>query len=55
MPYYQENLYQSEVETPRNDASYGVVLKGNGKGQFQPFYPSSSGLLVKGELKMQEF
>lgn len=45
------NLYQSEVETPRNDASYGVVLKGNGKGQFSTLYPSSSGLLVKGDVK----
>ena len=26
------NWYVSEVETPRNDASFGVFLKGNGNG-----------------------
>ena len=28
------NLYWSEVETPRNDAGTGLLLKGNGKGSF---------------------
>jgi len=34
------NLFGFEVETPRNDASYGVVLTSDGKGSFtnQPFY-----------------
>ena len=45
------NLYQSEVETPRNDASYGVFLKGNGKGQFDSFAPHESGLFVRGDVK----
>ena len=45
------NLYQSEVETPRNDAGYGVFLKGNGKGQFVTLYPNESGLLVRGDVK----
>jgi hypothetical protein len=45
------NLYQSEVETPRNDASYGVFLKGNGKGEFTTLYPNQSGLMVKGDVK----
>ena len=45
------NLYQSEVETPRNDASFGVFLKGNGKGQFESFPPHESGLFVRGDVK----
>ncbi|MCM4151616.1 hypothetical protein DHD05_08445 [Arenibacter sp. N53] len=45
------NLYQSEVETPRNDAGYGVFLKGNGKGRFSTLYPNNSGLLVRGDVK----
>jgi len=28
------NLHGSEVEAPRNDARYGVFLKGNGAGHF---------------------
>lgn len=46
------NLYQSEVETPRNDAGYGLLLTGDGKGQFtaEPF--SESGLFIKGDTKV---
>lgn len=29
------NLYQSEVETPRNDAGMGLVMLGDGTGQFE--------------------
>ena len=45
------NLYQAEVETPRNDASYGIFLEGNGKGQFTSRFPNESGLFVKGDVK----
>ena len=45
------NLYQSEVETPRNDASYGMVLKGNGKGDFTPVDYQKSGVYIKGDVK----
>ncbi|PKA97769.1 VCBS repeat protein [Flavobacteriaceae bacterium MAR_2009_75] len=45
------NLYQSEVETPRNDAGYGVLLMGNAKGGFATVPTSVSGLFVKGEVK----
>ncbi len=45
------NLYQSEIETPRNDAGYGVFLRGNGKGQFTSPGPDESGLFVKGDVK----
>ena len=39
------------METPRNDAGYGVLLKGNGQGQFSTLYPNESGLLVRGDVK----
>ncbi len=45
------NLLGSEVETPRNDASYGVYLKGDGKGGFKAHFPYQSGLSIKGEVK----
>ena len=45
------NLYQTEVETPRNDASVGLLLKGNGKGEFKPQLSKDSGLYVDGDVK----
>jgi hypothetical protein len=45
------NLYNAEVETPRNDASYGVWLKGNGKGEFKAFLPRESGLVMRGDVR----
>ena len=45
------NLYSSEVETPRNDASYGVYLKGDGLGGFDAHYPYESGLYADGDVK----
>ncbi|WP_299888768.1 VCBS repeat-containing protein [uncultured Lacinutrix sp.] len=45
------NLYASEVETPRNDASVGLFLKGNGKGQFDAVPTAKSGLFIKGDTK----
>ncbi|MEO1449294.1 MAG: FG-GAP-like repeat-containing protein, partial [Bacteroidota bacterium] len=44
------NMYGFEVETPRQDASYGVTLLGNGKGAFQALMPFESGLYVKGQV-----
>ena len=38
------NFYVPEVETPRNDASMGLILLGNGHGQFNPVKASESGL-----------
>lgn len=37
------NLYTSEIETPRNDAGTGLLLKGNGKGDFVPVPLPESG------------
>ena len=49
------NLYGSEVETPRNDASYGYYLKGAKKGtgssNFQVVPAQKSGLYVEGDSK----
>ncbi|MEE9361095.1 MAG: VCBS repeat-containing protein [Cellulophaga sp.] len=45
------NLHASEVETPRNDASNGLFLKGNGKGNFKPITASESGLFTAGDVK----
>ncbi|MEM8969606.1 MAG: VCBS repeat-containing protein, partial [Bacteroidota bacterium] len=44
------NLYTSEVETPRNDASYGLVLQSDTAG-FTSLAPSRTGLYVRGEVK----
>ncbi|WP_109300200.1 VCBS repeat-containing protein [Aquimarina sp. AU474] len=45
------NLYVSEVETPRNDAGYGVFLKGDGAGNFTPIPANQSGLYLPGDIK----
>jgi hypothetical protein len=45
------NMYGSEVETPRSDAGYGLLLRGDGKGGFVAVPTIESGLLVKGEIK----
>ncbi len=45
------NMYNAEVETPRNDASYGCLLLGNGKGKFSAVPLSESGIFIKGDTK----
>lgn len=45
------NLHSSEVETPRNDASIGLLLKGNGKGIFEPIGAKESGFYTPGDVK----
>lgn len=45
------NEYQAAVATGRYDASYGLVLKGNGKGDFSPLNIANSGLLIEGDVK----
>lgn len=45
------NLYNSEVETPRNDASFGVYATGDGAGNFKAKMPYESGLMIKGEVR----
>jgi hypothetical protein len=48
------NWYVSEVETPRNDASFGVLLKGDGNGRFKEITAIESGLYIKGDVRNAE-
>ncbi len=45
------NLFWSEVETTRNDAGYGMFLKGDGNGHFKGESPVKSGFFVPGDVK----
>lgn len=45
------NLYSAEVETPRNDASYGKLLLGNGRGDFTPVPFAESGFYLRNDTK----
>jgi hypothetical protein len=46
------NLYGSEVDTPRNDASIGLVLLSDAKGEIKVVPPAESTLRIKGEVKV---
>ena len=45
------NLYGSEIETPRNDASIGLFLKGQGQFKFDPIPMWKSGLSLAHDVK----
>ncbi len=45
------NLYGMEHRTPRSDAGVGLLLLGNGQGEFTPLSPHQSGLFVSGDVK----
>jgi enediyne biosynthesis protein E4 len=45
------NEYQTEVMTGRYDASYGLLLQGDGKNTFKPQPPSYSGFITRGDVK----
>jgi len=45
------NLHVSEVETPRNDASVGLVFKGDGNGFFTFLNTKKSGYYTPGDVK----
>lgn len=49
------NMFNAEVETPRNDASYGILLLGDGKGSFEPYMPYQSGLYIYGDIRSSSF
>jgi hypothetical protein len=48
------NMYNSEVETPRNDAGHGLFLKGDGKGKFKSVAATDSGFFTPGDVKNME-
>lgn len=45
------NLYRSKPEAGRYDASYGVVLQGDGNGNFKAIQPNASGFKMNGEVR----
>ena len=45
------NLYDAEVETTRNDAGFGALLLGNGKGGFQALDREESGFYLPFDVK----
>ena len=45
------NFYESKPEAGIYDASYGVVLKGDGKGNFSAVKANKSGLMIKGAVR----
>ncbi len=45
------NEYQVAFNTGRYDASYGMVMMGNGKGNFTPLNFLKSGLIIDGDVK----
>jgi ribosomal protein L7Ae-like RNA K-turn-binding protein len=45
------NFYQSRPEAGIYDASYGLLLKGDGKGNFKSLQASQSGFFVKGAIR----
>lgn len=45
------NLFVSEIETPRNDAGVGLLLKGLGEMQFEPVPATQSGVMLPYDVK----
>ncbi|MEP7373164.1 MAG: VCBS repeat-containing protein [Chitinophagaceae bacterium] len=45
------NFYQSKPETGIYDASYGILLKGDGKGNFKAMTPQQSGVNTRGAVR----
>jgi enediyne biosynthesis protein E4 len=45
------NLYETKPQVGRYDASYGLLLTGNGDGSFMPKTSRESGILVHGQVR----
>ena len=48
------NLYNAEVETPRNDSSFGLFLQGDGTGNFMVRTMMESSLKIVGDVRGME-
>jgi len=45
------NLYEAKPEVGIYDASYGVMLKGDGKGEFTALTANQSGINIRGAVR----
>ena len=45
------NLYPAEIETPRNDAGIGLLLYGDGNGNWTPVHPTESNIYLSYDVK----
>ncbi|MEQ9437404.1 MAG: VCBS repeat-containing protein [Cyclobacteriaceae bacterium] len=45
------NLFGAKPEVGRYDASYGLLMKGDGQGNFQPLRAPASGISIEGEVR----
>lgn len=45
------DLYAAEVETPRNDAGIGLMMLGDGRGEFKPLSYGTSGINMAYDVK----
>jgi hypothetical protein len=49
------NFFPNEVNMGREDASFGLVLLGDGRGHFKPLMPRESGFLISGDARQSVF
>ncbi|MDB5260751.1 MAG: RNA-binding protein [Adhaeribacter sp.] len=45
------NFYGVSTYQGRYDASYGLILRGNGQGKFKPVLPTEAGFLLEGQVR----
>ena len=48
------NFYPVNIQMGRNDASYGLILKGDGHGNFKPMPSRESGVSIPGQIRRFE-
>jgi hypothetical protein len=47
--FMSQNFFAVQIETPRNDGGRGLILRGDGAGNFEPIKGHESGIKVYGE------